>query len=425
MKNLFEPDAYMASHIGTQIPVPGLDYELSKYVIVDGNNYYNCFTNEGIEVEDLEKDKNELIRRWFYVPKIIDLPSIVYSVRQNILLAANRPGGQLKNVYIIFTTTGCNASCEYCFEKGFPVSTMSEKTAVDVGNYILRTYNKRRELKLKWFGGEPLVNKKAINIITDILNRNNVKYWSEILTNGDLLPNCTDEELKNWHATQIQLTVDDIGSEYERIKGLPSGSYEKLKQTIERLNNLKIRMPLRLHYDPEKGLDNCYRVIEDLKKYPHCRFYIRNLYGLETENVYKEVLKMEDYIMSFSTRQFNVYNASPAGNHCMADSYHIACITPTGELTPCEHYAFGDPIYGSIYTREKNRDILDKWSVQFKYSDPTCIDCVMYPMCKKLTMCPAEGKCSEGYQYYQIETIKRALRKKVEEINGRDSNTNN
>ena len=102
----------------------------------------------------------------------------------------------------------------------------------------------------------------------------------------------------------------------------------------------------------------------------------------------------------------------------MSDSRKIACITPTGNLSPCEHFAYGEHVYGSIYSKDRNEDILKKWSVREKYVTPTCKNCPLYPSCRKIVMCPAEGKCSEGYQYYQIETIKRALRKKVEEING-------
>ena len=396
----------------------GYDYKLNNYVIKDGNIYYNTLTDEGVFVEDFEADKLALIKRWFLVPDVVDIKTIAHAIRQKRLYSKLGPGSQLKQNFVIFTTTACNASCEYCFEKTYDTITMSEETAKDVADYIIKMSSVKKP-KLRWFGGEPLVNKKAMNIINERLLANGMDYWSEISTNGDLFPKCSDEEIISWKPRIIQFTVDAVGEEYDKIKGLPAEAYERLKETIVRLGKIlpNCRVNIRVHLNPVKGPDVCYKIIDDFVRFKNVKIYARILYHSAKLKDYKDLLKIEDYIL---LRGGHESFRQPFGyvTHCMADNSRIACINPNGELSPCEHYAFGEYMYGSIYKKDKDQNILRKWSIREKYTNPSCNECVLYPLCRKIVMCPAEGKCSDGYQYYQIETIKRALRKKVEEIGG-------
>lgn len=425
MKVINSSDSFVKSIIGTQQIETDLSYEESPYLVKYGNALFNTLTREAVVVEDLTNDYSYLINHWFYIPKGYDVSSLCHTIRQRCLVRDSGPGSFLKSSYTIFTTTGCNAACTYCFEKGFDILTMSEKTAEDVASYILRTRNKSRATNLEWFGGEPLCNKKVMTAICDILKVNGVKYTSGITTNGSLLPDCSDEELKDiWNVTHIQLTFDGVGKEYDRIKSLPNGSFEKLIETMKRLEKLKIFAHVRIHYDPEIGKEACYKVIDAVSGFNNIRPYAKLLYDKGSLDWYKDVLELNDYIESVGKSYYTFPTVSKV-NHCMADTNKIVAITPEGKLSPCGHYAYGENIFGDIYSSTVDESILKNWKVREKIVTPSCKECPLYPSCRKIVMCPAEGKCSEGYQYYQIETIKRALRKKVEEINGRDSNTNN
>lgn len=411
MKTIKEPEKSVVLSIPPQQLEKDIKYVESPYLIKEDRAIFNSLSGEIVIVEDITKDKNDLIKRWFYVPEGFDTSSLCHIIRQRNLLSLKN--NNLKGSYIIFTTTACNASCEYCFEKGFDILTMDEKTANDVADYIIRTHNPSlKAIYLKWFGGEPLVNKAAINIICDRLKKAGVCYYSSIFTNGDLLPRCSDDEFKLWKIRQVQLTVDDTEDDYSRIKGLPSNAYDNLKTSIKRLEDFKIKVSLRIHYNPVKGTDACYKIIDDLKKYPNVSLYIRSLYGEHTKEEYEEVLKLEDYITHETGKTFTIPKVNLT-SHCMADNPSVACITPKGELSPCEHYAYGKHMYGSIYSSEVNRDVLDKWSIREKHLDSKCKQCPLYPSCRKITMCETEGSCSDGYLYYQLETIKRYLRNKI------------
>ena len=418
MKTLKEPNKKYVGVLLTQRIESGLEYVESPYIVKNDNLFFNTLTAEAVLVEDKKKDRSELIRRWFYIPKSMDPSVLAHLIRQKDLLIYSGPGSNKKSLYTIFTTTACNASCSYCFEKGYDVYTMSLDTADRVSKYIIETRDKRAPVQLKWFGGEPLVNKEVINRISKNLIDSNVDFIGGIISNGNLLETCSDEELKDiWKVKTIQLTFDDIGIEYSKIKGLSSDAYARLLTNIERLEKLGIRVNARIHYNELLGIEPCLRVVEDLKDFKNVSMYARIVYGEETVQNYSNILEIENRINSYGKNRiaFPVYG-NPT--HCMADNSRMATITPEGKLTPCEHYAYGEHIYGSIHSKTINNDILKKWSVREKYVSPSCKECPLYPSCRKIVMCPAEGKCSEGYQYYQIETIKRALRKKVEEING-------
>ena len=416
MKIINPADKFVKSVIGLQEVEVDLEYFESPYLIKYENSIFNSLTREAVLVENIEEDISYLIRNWFYVPKDFEVLSLCHLIRQKRLSSENVPGSKTKHSYTIFTTTACNAKCSYCFEKGYDILTMSEKTAEDVALYILKSRNKNRSTNIEWFGGEPLCNKKAMSIICNILKDNGVKYTSGITTNGSLLSECSDEELRDiWNVTHIQLTFDDVGSEYDKSKNLPNGTFDKLIETMERLEKLKIYIYGRVHYDPAKGKEPCIRAIDAISRFSNVHPYAKLLYDTAKKEYYDNLLELDSYIGKYRDRSY-VFPTVSKVNHCMADTSRIVAITPEGKLSPCGHYPYGENIFGDIYSNNFNDAILKTWCVREKVTKKECKSCPLYPSCKKIVMCPAEGKCSEGYQYYQIETIKRALRKKVEEL---------
>lgn len=405
MKTLRNPNAFIVRTLGQQIAEPGVLYRWSPCLIREGNAIYNALTGEAVTVEDMQKDRAALFRRWFLIPADMDIKAVAKMLRQKALQLKSGPGANKKHSYVIFTTTACNARCKYCFEQGMDTINMDDKTAAEVAEYIERTVS-GEEVKLKWFGGEPLVNKDAINAICAHLSEHGLKYRSNMSTNGDLLPQCTDEELKLWDLKDVQLTLDDVGAEYERIKGLPSGAYDRLVESVKRLGSLGIHISMRIHLHPENGAAPCHRIIDAFKDEKHVKMYVRIIYDRMTQETYDVLISIEDRLIELGKMRASLPRIE-LGNHCMADNRQISCITPDGHLSPCEHYAT-EHLYGTIHAVDAPL-VLQQWGVMERQAK-NC-DCPLYPTCRKLLMCPAEGKCDDGYKYYQIETIKRALRR--------------
>lgn len=410
MRILNKANANM-TRLGMQRAEPGRRYKENPCLIKEESAWYNSLTGEAVLVEDGIADLPELVRRWYYVPDDFDLKATAHLIRQRTLADTRVMGRPAIGTYTIFTTTACNAACSYCFEKGMKTLTMTDAIALDVAKYIAKTRRRTSAPLLKWFGGEPLVNRQAIRIICGYLRENGVPFRSDFSSNGDLFDGIPNKTLtEEWQTHEVQLTLDDIGRGYETYKGLPAGTYDRLKKTIIRLTAIGIHVTARIHYHPEDGPEPVRRVVDDLKDIQGIGMYGRIIYKSESEEHYRKLLELEDYMAAAGKFRF-AFPRRGGGTHCMADNPRAVCITPEGLLSPCEHYAYGE-VYGSIYTGATDREMLAEWKAREKHMC-NCGSCPLYPSCEKIMACPAEGDCLKGYKFYQIETIKRALKQRA------------
>lgn len=120
----------------------------------------------------------------------------------------------LKNLYeyktpiiTITTTQKCNLNCHYCFE-GINKSLidLSLETCDAIINLIKGKYAKG--VRLIWFGGEPMLNLKAIEYISEKLSFSSIPFDATIITNGTIIPTHFIDNLKKYHISTIQITLD-------------------------------------------------------------------------------------------------------------------------------------------------------------------------------------------------------------------------
>lgn len=140
---------------------------------------------------------------------------------------------------LILPTLNCNFSCEYCFEdkqRGF----MSPDVEQSIVGFIKSRVGEIRELKMSWFGGEPLLATKIIDRlareIIDLCEANNVAYHSDLTTNGYLLNQKNIDWLKEIRVEQIQVTLDGDRETHDQRRKLKNG-----KPTFDTIiSNLKL-----------------------------------------------------------------------------------------------------------------------------------------------------------------------------------------
>lgn len=101
---------------------------------------------------------------------------------------------------VILTTNQCNFSCVYCFQKR-ETYTLNFKQYDALILFIenkIKQYN-YRDVKIRWFGGEPLLGLQGIQYFSEKLNELKKKYkftyGCGIITNGYLLDLKTFKEL--------------------------------------------------------------------------------------------------------------------------------------------------------------------------------------------------------------------------------------
>ena len=393
-----------------QIEQNNVEYDYHPYLIFEGDYVYNALTSEIAKGADKKKDRAELIRRWYMVPKDQNLEGLLYLFRQDQLASYNPTS---INKYTIFTTMNCNACCEYCFQHGGNDTQMTWEIARDTANYILAHANPREFVEIGWFGGEPLVNKNPINYISNRLRNKNYPLRSSISSNGDLFNLVTDAEIYLWNLKKVQLTIDIPGDDYSIVKGLPEGAYERLKESVSRMSDLGIRAQIRVHYHPEYGLDVAKSIVDDFKGYSNVMMYPAMLYDIDggvKHNLedYQNLADLESYMVDSGVLSYNPTTFRSPVN-CMADDKGVRCIRVDGSLTPCEHFFEGEQ-YGTIYSDTYDDALLKKWKAKRKFTKK-CYDCPLFPVCEIIDSCPSTGKCEDGYRYFKTEQIRRALEK--------------
>lgn len=408
-------------------------YRLNKFVVAaqtqNGWALYNTATGDVIAIDKevgISSRLDELIEKNFYVPIAFDEIGWVDERRY----AKRKFSSKSKSPksFTIFTTTNCNARCYYCYEKGQAQVNMSESTAHDVAEYIAKV-NRDNPIKIRWFGGEPLMNIKAIDIISSEMTDKGIEFMSSMISNGLLFSDAVISQAKDvWHLRRVQITLDGTRDVYQRSKAYKDSKGDEFERVIDNIGKLleaNISVSIRLNQSLENTTD-----LLELVDYLSNRFigkkgisvYNMFLYsGKETYDAVSEKLKYEKFILlqkklqECGLNRGNPLKAKFRTFHCMADSYASVLITPKGEIGTCEHYS-DEHFIGSIYSPKLDYPEIAKWKETHKPTQK-CFDCPLYPQCIRIKLCPEERDHCTVYECEnRIELIKRALVQRYESI---------
>lgn len=442
MQQVVQPISIVQTILGEQKMTSGIPFRLSVHCMCverqDGVLLYHTLTGELLLLSHEEAAQlgelpgfvspllSELIKRWFLCPVDTDDKAIVDQVRDiaALLRMRNAKGKANLTGYTILTTLACNARCFYCFETRWSRSTMSEQTALDVARYI-GTHCNGKSVHLSWFGGEPLVNARAIDIITDFLRQQGIEYYSTMTSNGYLF----DEEMvrrasETWNLKLVQITLDGTEEVYNKRKAYvnPQGSpYRRVLRNIGLLLDAGISVKVRLNMDENNEAD-LYALMDELAQRfagkPGFGVYFTVLwedvgtdphsYTAEQRSTYAqkiqslwEYAKIKDIFAH--ERLMQGFNFT-----CTADSDNQTTIMPDGSLGRCGCDKDGS-IWGSIYSDEVDEEVIKQWK-KLKPSEEACKTCIVYPQCHRPLKCPGwPERCSPIEKLRRKDSIYRAV----------------
>lgn len=426
-----KPAAAIVGVLGQQKFDGNSQYHISTFSIKvmapDGILYHSCLTGEMIIVRDMDSAYQYLVENWMYVSLNLDEKKLVSQIKRLLHCLAPKETIGFKTFEII-TTTVCNAQCYYCYEAGFKHMTITNEISQKIIEYIRK--NKQGDsIKLKWYGGEPLMNIKAIDTISRGLIQAGISFCSTMISNGVLFSENVISKAKDlWKLRNVRITIDGTESVYNKTKNYKNklGSpYQLLLLNIDNLLKKEISVTIRVNIE-KRNIDDAKLLIEDLcKRYQGNElvdFMLRPLNntvvnttiessGADRDKILQEItmLKKQIFASGFLVNCGKLTGMTLCS--CIADSGTYIAIKPNGELAYCSS-DFNNKTFGSIYEEDKVRPFPYLGNMLFEKKE-ICYDCQLYPICSPSKLCPAciHPICGEAQKKYNIEDVKLTMEK--------------
>ena len=298
---------------------------------------------------------------------------------------------------ILVPTTGCNLACPYCFEPKKNPLTMTDETIGDLLESIKNNVN-LKEIRLSWYGGEPLMAFPQIKKIWDGLNQDGMpKIISHsIVTNGVLLDEEKIRFFKEAKLDSMQITLDGAKDRHESLrcfKNGGAGTYNCILANIDKVVEIYPELPLniRVNIDHENWKD--YVTVKKMlaERYPNSKVgayegYLRIDNADKTQLCHPSISKKEHLDMIRKFRASGIKESlfpSMTERGCMMQSDNAIIVGPEGEIYKCwNDVSDPDRVTGHI----KNPKIGNP-SLQLRYMhgctpfNAECRECGVFPIC--------------------------------------------
>lgn len=158
----------------------------------------------------------------------------------------------------ILPTEKCNFRCTYCYED-FSIGKMHAHTITGIKNLIRRRMPALKQLRIAWFGGEPLA---AMNVVLDISSygkelaeQHDCHYHFGMTTNAYLLDKDRFEKVIHAGIRSFQISLDGPEQVHNqtRLRADGAGTFRKIWDNLIRMKNSdhSFDVVLRIHITPQ------------------------------------------------------------------------------------------------------------------------------------------------------------------------------
>lgn len=397
-------------------------------------------TEDGINIEDIDDEAQRTFLRQlaghdFLVAATVNVPQVYEHGRDLARVTIDRLHGLTEGLdsYVILPTTDCNARCFYCYQKGRNMATMTPETAMEVAQLIERNYRiNRQAVSIGWFGGEPLYNIQAIDLICDYLNEHEVKFSTRMISNSYLFtPDVQERAVSNWHLEHVQITLDGQEERYNKTKAFiyPETSprkgedrispYQRVISNLLSADEKGIHIDVRVNVDLHNA-DELTALADELKerigdRKTNISVYSNPLFetSVHIKGEHRDArialaqFRMMRYLADLNLQKPSETSFEPKASWCMSDDPHAVVIQPDGALGKCEHYTdtkhYTD-IRGSFFDEAQYNEYFEIYD-----RDPSCLECPLLARCYRLKVCQEEPACKPYELKAQIMEHKVAM----------------
>ncbi|MCM1234982.1 MAG: radical SAM protein [Ruminococcus flavefaciens] len=407
----------------------------SHYLILNLLSGSECL----LTFEELGDVNNFLLQSYTEIPEMLkklqDLGFLVdWDVDENKYLELERKintysFGYNEVGFVIAPTMDCNARCFYCYEnKTRSQFYMSQKVNDKLIEFIKKTAIGKKKLFISWFGGEPLLCKELLKKVSaeliDFCNEHQIKYYSELTTNGYYLNEIVDD-LNELKIEDIQITIDGYNEEYLKRKNYINcdDAWNRIVDNIFLVSQLGFHVTLRMNIDrlnidsikdaTEFFLSNsCWNKNISIYYYPlesngfnADRYFTEQEYESVLSDLYRYLYdcgyyKNREYALGFNHLSLPCYGATLG----------IVAVDYAGYIYQCQHLLCQkEHAIGNIYDGIKiNKNTVDWYDGKVK---PKCEECIVLPLCQG--GCVTKEKL--GLSHYKCHMSKYKL-KIIEEL---------
>lgn len=361
---------------------------------------YNTITNKFVVLSDAIK---EALKCETVSPLSLKLESNNYLVKDDVdekqmiesLFVQRRFSSKVYQL-TLNTSLDCNLCCWYCYETHAKKTNMSLEL---VKNILLHLEIKSQAdpfkiLELSFFGGEPLLNYKAIKALLEGVKMLSERFDFDIhltfVTNGTLINQKYVELLKEFKV-RFQITIDgnkDTHNNTRKYKSklLGTDSYGRIMDNLKLLNEQEAEFYfiVRVNYETDT-LKSISKLMADLE------FLDKRRTALSLHRVWQHKATEEDSallidaINYINSMGFVVSTFPLATNleNCYADNYNQAIINYDGNVYKCTARDFSSEQpsgkLNSLVLIEWNAPLLlDRLALDIPQK---CKDCLLLPSC--------------------------------------------
>ena len=356
----------------------------------DGSTEFKMLSSNGFIVDD----------------RIDELGRIIYYEKQEMYTM------QSDSISVVIALgMGCNYNCEYCFQSSCDKSSyMDEITAAKVVEYIcnkIRQNPSIKRLNIKWFGGEPLLYTKTLEIISKriikVTDESGIEYSAGVITNGYFLDRKMALKLRSYRVTKVQITIDGMPEEYCKSKGTQSESFYTVINNIKAASDiLKITIRLNIpNNDSNMAIATTDYLLMELNLLSKIQIYFAYLRDYsKDEKKAREAYKiyahnyctwLDHIIKRYGNSMINGSIPVRKRTSCGYIRMRNICIGTRGEFYKCEH-CFGDEnsIVGDVWN--------DKYYNKMEFTYATTIEQRTSKRCLKCSFLPiCMGGCANDY----------------------------
>lgn len=305
----------------------------------------------------------------------------------------------------ILPTLNCNYKCWYCIQDHI-TSKMSDQVMDNIIKHLEIKMNSDdiSELRIEWFGGEPLMyySKTIIPLskrIKDICEKVNKPYTQGVTSNAYFLTSEVSKELGKYNFNHFQITLDGNRENHDKVKfqkGCDSAFDRALKHIVEMLNNIPdMQVTLRINYtydsmDERIVGEVCERVPQNLRD--RIQIFPRKVWQEEPDKTKR--IGYEDIWGKFEKEGFFVKKEALVLDFrpCYTNNSNFLTANYNGTVVKCT--ACND-MYTPNGLGSLNNDGSVSWhdSRGTEYDKPTfenekCIACKYLPIC--MGICPRD-----------------------------------